>query len=121
MKKKSGPSDATDDGAAEPKSYVPYGLYEAQLGSTEGSAWSTAGDAWTWHAGSLVSSAGDDQVAWLGEKDPLSLKWDDYRCALTLAFNLTGSAGQVRSLVTYAQATSSAFDELNGYECAVVW
>jgi len=121
MKKKGGPSSRTDDDKTEPQSYINYGLYEAQLGSSEGSAWSTTGDEWTWNDKSLVSSDGDDQMAWLGEKDPMSLKWDDYTCQLTLAFNLTGDVGQERSLVTYAQATSNAFDELNGYECTVLW
>lgn len=58
-------------------------------------------------------------TAWMGEKDPLTLEWEDYRCSTHLSFKKEFANGS-RLMSIYASGRTDSLDLFNAYQCGLV-
>ena len=106
--------------SGEPKTFLPSKMYDIAFCRQRADEWTTSGK-WEWKNNKcvLASRSNDYNMAWMGQRDPESLQWNDYRCTVTFTYDNTNIDVFSRSLITYAAASDSTFERLNGYYCTV--
>ena len=103
---------------SEPNIYIPSKMYDIRFCRERANEWTTTGKRkWNNQACQLVSKNNYYNMAWMGQRDPQTLQWNDYRCTLTYTYENNMVEKFSRSLITYAAASDSSFEHLNGYYC----